>query len=134
MILFESFKTIKGEIMRGGKREGAGRKVGEIKKNYRLPIELEPQIMELVKRHESKALNSVKKSKDPVKPRISMPNDEQLKRLQIWLYLHEFAKSQTEARKMTETSKKTRDTVLKYAEIAKEKYNWTIQDLINLYK
>lgn len=134
MVLFDFVTTIKGKIMRGGKREGAGRKSGGITKIYRLPVELEPQIMELVKKHKSKALNSVTKSKDPVKPSIVMPNDEQLKRLQTWLTLHRFAKSPTEARKITETSKKTRDTVLKYTEIATEKFNWTIQDLINLYK
>lgn len=120
--------------MRGGKREGAGRKSGGITKIYRLPVELEPQIMKLVKKQKSKALNSVTKSKDPVKPSIVMPNDEQLKRLQIWLFMHEFAKSPTEARKITETAKKTHDAVLKYTEIATEKFNWTIQDLINLYK
>lgn len=120
--------------MRGGKREGAGRKRGGITKIYRLPVEIEPQIIELVKKHKSKDLNSVTKSKDLVKPSIVMPNDEQLKRLQIWLRLHKFAKSPTEARKMTETNKKTNDAVLKYSEIAKTELNWVIQDLINLYK
>jgi hypothetical protein len=119
--------------MRGGKREGAGRKGRGITKVYRLPVELEPQIMKLMERHKNNAFDSVTKSKVRIKPDIPRPTGEQLKRLQIWLTLHKFARSPTEARKMTNTNKKVQEAVLKCTKITGEKYSWTVQDLINLY-
>lgn len=119
--------------MRGGKREGAGRKPSEKTKSYRLPIALEPQIMELVKRHKEQLLIPVTESKERVKPRTDTPTKEQIKRLQIWLHLHGYAKSPNEARKMTATNQLVKESVLKYFENAGEKYNWTIGDLNEMY-
>lgn len=130
--------------MRGGKREGAGRKGSGTTKVYRLPIELEPQIIELVKQHKSGSFETVTKSKDRVKPSIVQPTDEQIKRLQIWLETYNFAKSSTEARKMTANRQSIKNTVLECKETTRNAalerklrenyYYWSIQDLINLYE
>lgn len=130
--------------MRGGKREGAGRKGRGLGKTkvYRLPIELEPQIIELLNKYKNGNLESVTKSIDTKKSNTIKPTHEQIKRLQIWLLLHEFSKSHTEGRKLT-ASNKIKETVLKCSEIARQtainqggkhdQYTWVIQDLIDLF-
>jgi hypothetical protein len=146
MVLFDFVTTIKEDIMRGGKREGAGRKGNKTTKVYRLPIELEPHIMELLNKHKNNSLNSVTESKDRVKPSLikpTQPNSEQIKRLQIWLEVHEFVKNQTEARKVTTNYLLIKKKALDYSEATKKQalergyninaYNWSIQDIINLY-
>lgn len=132
--------------IRGGKREGAGRKGSGTTKVYRLPVELEPHIMELLNKHKNNVLNSVTESKDRVKPSLiqpTQPNSEQIKRLQIWLEVHEFVRNKTEARKITANYILIKKTVLDCSEATKtwaiarghdlNAYNWSIQDLINLY-
>ncbi|MDD1608696.1 MAG: hypothetical protein LUQ18_09425 [Methylococcaceae bacterium] len=130
--------------MRGGKREGAGRKGNGTTKVYRLPVELEPHIMELLNKYKNNALKSVTKSKDLVKPSLIQPTDEQIKRLQIWLETYNFAKSSTEARKITANRQSIKNTVLECKETTRNAalnkqlrenyYYWAIQDLINLYE
>jgi len=129
--------------MRGGKREGAGRKGSGTTKVYRLPIELEPQIMELVKKYKDGSFETVTKSKDRIKPKLIQPNSEQIRRLQRWLSVHEFVRSETEARKITANHILIKKTVLDCSERTKtwaldrghnmNAYNWSIQDIIDIY-
>ncbi|MDP2902287.1 MAG: hypothetical protein Q8N96_04165 [Methylovulum sp.] len=121
--------------MRGGKREGAGRKRKEPTKMYRLPVEMEDKIKAMLEDQNTEKQNdrkAIQKSKEPVKPIFPILTNEQKRRLRIWLTLHKFAKDLTEARKITNTPKLTKETVLKHYEMAGEKYNWTITDIFNL--
>jgi len=122
--------------MRGGKRENAGRKGYGKTKVYRLPIALEPKIKALLeeykteydKKHRPKKLKnetvtlskneSVTKSKEPIKPKNKAPTKEQVKFFVQWLTKNKFAKSLTEARKMTKTPILFKKAFLKYSEIA----------------
>jgi len=125
--------------MRGGKREGAGRKRKEPTKIYRLPISLEAKIKELIANENStnttKSNNRKKlqKSKNTINPIYPIPTKEQQRRLRIWLTLHKFTKNLTQSRKITNSPKLTKKTVLKYYELAGEKHNWIINDIMNLY-
>jgi len=118
--------------MRGGKREGSGRKGNGLTKVYRLPVDIEPQIIELVKKYKSRRFDSVTKSKSLDKP-IPLCNKEQLQRLRYWLKFNGYAASPTEARKMTDTAKKTQDVVLKLFDF-ETRLNWAIRDIRDLYK
>lgn len=128
--------------MRGGKRDGAGRKGIGPCKSYWLPIELEGKIKKLVdeyraeldKKPEEKAtFEKQKESISPIKPENQMLNDEQLKRFQNWLIKYKFAKSKTQARKMTETPQKCHETFLEYIHLPSDSELMGIQDIMELY-
>ena len=111
--------------MRGGKREGAGRKGYGKTKTYRLPIALEPEIKALLEKYKTEyenkqqaVIENVTKSKEPIKPKNKAPTKEQVKFFVQWLTKNKFAKSLTEARKMTKTPILFKKAFLKYSEIA----------------
>lgn len=127
--------------MRGGKRENAGRKGYGKTKTYRLPIALEDKINALVEAHkhdkenpEKPAFDSVTKSKARIVPMYPEFTKEQIRRFRIWLDLHKFAKNLTEARKMTETPRLTKETFLRCYKLAGERHNWIVDDIANAYK
>jgi len=107
--------------MRGGKREGAGRKGYGKTKIYRLPIALDDEIQALLERHKA-SFNAPKKetfdyvtnSKEPIKPIHPILNKEQLKVFRHWLIKRKYVKSMTEARKRTNTPKLCHETFLEY--------------------
>ncbi|MDP1620069.1 MAG: hypothetical protein Q8M12_03675 [bacterium] len=131
----------KGVVMRGGKREGAGRKGFEQTKTIRIPIELEPKIIELVakykaslNREQKTSFESVTKSKEPINTGIPVLNDDQKKRFQIWLIKHRYAKNISEALKMTKTPELCRYTLIKYQQYANESDMVNIQDIMEIYE
>lgn len=128
--------------MRGGKRDGAGRKGIGPCKSYWLPIAIEEKIKKLVdeykaelgkKPEEKTVFEKQKESIGLIKPEHPRLNNEQLKRFQSWLINCKFAKSKTEARKMTETAKKCHETFIKFIYLADEKWDIGIQDIMELY-
>ncbi len=111
--------------MRGGKRIGAGRKSYGKTKTYRLPIALEPEIKALLEKYKTEYENkqqpdieNVTKSKEPTKPSNKAPTKEQIKIFVQWLAENKFAKSLTEARKMTKNPILFKKAFSKYSEIA----------------
>lgn len=128
--------------MRGGKRDGAGRKGIGPCKSYWLPIALEEKVKKLVdeyraelnqKTEEKPAFEKQKKSIGLIKPEHPRLNDEQLKRFQNWLITWKFARSKTETRKMTETPKKCHETFIKFIHLADDNEDIGIQDIMELY-
>jgi hypothetical protein len=125
--------------MRGGKREGAGRKGFGETKIYRLPVELEPEIMALLAKHKAKVkpeqtnIDSVTQSKPPIRPKFPILNKTQIKLMKDWLLRNGFAKSTTEARKMTESPKLCYDSFHKYIHIGDEHTNNPISEICELY-
>lgn len=125
--------------MRGGKRKGAGRKGAGPSKAYWLPIALEEKIKGLLNEYraelnEKQTFEKQKESKDSVKLDISpILNKEQLKRFQKWLVSCKFAKSMTEARKLTETPDKCHKTFIKYIHLTEDYDVLKINDIIELY-
>jgi hypothetical protein len=136
--------------MRGGKREGAGRKGYGPSKAYWLPVALEPEIVAMMEKYkkeyhkpnenignqkepEETQNDSLRKSKVPVKPIFPILNKEQVKRLQDWLLKYKFVKKTTEARKLTATPRLCQETFLKYAPFANENESKEIGDIIELY-
>ena len=131
-----------GEFMRGGKREGAGRKGLGKTKIYRLPIAIEDQVLKLLsdykaelntKPDEKPRFENVTKSKEPIKPAFPRLNKDQLKRFQDWLIDNKFAKSKAETRYMTQTPKACKTTFLKYIHLTNEYLNGYIEDICELY-
>jgi len=118
--------------MRGGKREGAGRK-GLKTKVMRIPIELESQVLELINHYKNKPFDSVTQSIEPIKPKYPVLNDEELKAFREWLIKLNFVKSKTEARKITDSPKLCRNTFIKYIGYSDEWQNNDILNLIELY-
>jgi hypothetical protein len=125
--------------MHGGKRDGAGRKGLYPTKTIRIPIELESKIAVLVDEYkanltkEKPELDSVTKSKAPVMPRFPVLNKGQLTRLQKFLMNSNFAKSKTEARKLTDNPKLCHQTFLKYIHLANDHETIIIEDILKLY-
>lgn len=128
--------------MRGGKRDGAGRKGIGPCKSYWLPIALEEKVKKLVdeykaelgkKTEEKPIFEKQKESISPIKPEHSRLNAEQLKRFQNWLISCNFAKSKTQARKMTETPRKCHETYMEYIHLPEDNQLIGIQDILELY-
>ena len=126
--------------MRGGKREGAGRKGYGKTKIYRLPIALEPDILRLVEDYKAsfytpkeKTFDSVTKSKQPEKPIFPILNKEQLKHFRSWLIKYHFVKSAREARKKTENPRLCKNTFLEYISIVGDGAAAEIEAIAKLY-
>lgn len=128
--------------MRGGKREGAGRKGTGATKTIRIPIELEPKILELIARYKANIVSkpeekplfeNVTKSNTPIKPTCPVLNKDQLHRFRQWLVDTNTAKSPTQARKMTETPKLCRETFIGIRERPIGHNTDAINDLCELY-
>lgn len=101
--------------MRGGRREGAGRKAKYGKtKVYRLPEAIEPQIMEILEKYKED-LDSVTESKVLVDKGIQPLSKQERKTMENWLLKNRFARSRTEARKAMKTPKTIKKTMTKYA-------------------
>ena len=125
-MLFDSVTKSKGDTMRGGKREGAGRKGYGQTKTYRLPIALEPEITKLLKKYkagldrkrevEATKLDSVTKSKEHIKPVFPVLNRHQLKTLRAWLVDNKFVPKH-QVKKLTNTPKSCKEAYLKYTEV-----------------
>ncbi len=128
--------------MRGGKREGAGRKGHGKTKTIRIPLELEAEIKELIKKHregnrqntkEPTQFEIVTKSKSRVLPTIKIINKDQIKRLRQWLIANNFCKSATEARKATESHRKCYEIFMKHIHKTEDDQNMNIHDILELY-
>lgn len=128
--------------MRGGKREGAGRKGIGPTKTYRLPIAIEEEVLKILedykaslnnKAEETTAFDSVTKSKDSVIPKFPILNKDQIKRLQDWLTIVNPKISPTKARKMTVNSRLCKESFLMYIPLGEESINEKISDLCELY-
>ena len=138
MILLQNHKGI---TIRGGKREGAGRKGYGKTKVYRLPIALEEEIKILLenykktyKEENKNKLDYVTKSIETIKPKYPVLNKSQLKRLRKLLINNNFAKSNTEARKKTNTPKLCKKMFLEYIGLTDNDKEFTeIKDIADLY-
>jgi hypothetical protein len=128
--------------MRGGKRKGAGRKgIGETK-IYRLPIAIENDVLNLLNTYKAKLnldlneknnFENVTKSKEPIKPMFPILKIEQINRLQKWLINNNFIKTRTEAKKITNSPKKCKETFIKFIPLGDKIINKEIDDIYELY-
>lgn len=128
--------------MRGGKREGAGRKGLGKTKIYRLPIAIEDQVLKLLndykaglnsKPDEKTNFENVTKSKELIKPIFPILKKEQIKRFQDWLIDNNFIKTRAEARKITDTPRLCKKTFLEFIPWGNEVINESINDICELY-
>lgn len=121
-----------GHFMRGGKREGAGRK-GLKTKVMRIPIDLESQVLKLIEEHKERLLIPVTESKECAKPEFPALSKEQLKSLREWLIKERFAKSATDARNQTKTPIQCRKTYSKYIHLSGDKSLNAIAEIMEMY-
>lgn len=128
--------------MRGGKREGAGRKGLGQSKSYWLPIAIEEQVIKLLsdykesltqKPEENPKIDLHRKSKEPMQPMFPILNKDQIHRFRQWLIDRQFVKGVTEARKITDNPRLCKKTFLKYIHTTDERHNDTISDICELY-
>jgi transketolase len=122
--------------MHGGKREGAGRKGYGKTKVYRLPIELDGEIQELLKKHKENykaKKEKVTNSRKEYNSKYPTLNKEQLLKLQSIMVEYGYAKSKTQARKLTNTPKNCRKAFLEVIEdMSDEKYK-KLSEIAELY-
>jgi len=131
----------RGLFMRGGKREGAGRKGYGKTKMYRLPVALDDEIQALLKKHKAnfnakkETFDCVSNSKEPIKPIHPILNKEELKCFRHWLIKRKHVKSMSEARKLTNTPRLCHETFIKYIPWEDEKTidALNIECLCNIY-
>jgi predicted transcriptional regulator len=129
--------------MRGGKRQGAGRKGYGPSKTYRLPIALEPQIIAMMEKYkaeqplasslEKPEFETVTESKEPVITKSQYINAYQIERLQKWLLKRGYAKSRNQAKQMTETRTACNETFRKCGISILRFAFKEIEDIVDLY-
>lgn len=123
--------------MRGGKREGSGRKGFGETKTIRIPVGIEAQVKALIAAHragkDNGGFENVTKPKTLVKPKFPRLTPEQTKRLRDWLVECRFARSMADARKMTDTPRLCRDAFRDNIHHTEEWQNEPIMDLLELY-
>lgn len=120
--------------MRGGKREGAGRKSNGTTKIYRLPIELEAQIKALVENHKTKTLKDVTKSISPVKPEILELSKEQKMRIKRFLIGRKVARNGESADKMLESPARSKNVIRELMEKMNYRDSIRIKDIFEMYE
>lgn len=128
--------------MRGGKREGAGRPGLGPSKSYWLPIAIEKEVLELLENYRNKtagkpaekpAIESHRKSKEPVKPPFPILSKPQLDRFKNLLIETKFAKSKSKAIDMTRSWRLCQDTFLEIIHQLDETHYNSIADIADLY-
>jgi len=116
--------------MRGGKRKGSGRKRKDATKVIRVPEYLVDEIKAFVEKRKKDKLTTEKSNKY----QIPMPTKEQTVKLQSVMIDFRYAKSKTQARKMTSTPKKCREVFLNIVhELSDEQYS-QLGNITELYR
>ncbi|MDF1583176.1 MAG: hypothetical protein P1P78_07680 [Methyloprofundus sp.] len=120
--------------MRGGKREGSGRKKGEETKVMRIPTNLVDEVNKLIAAHKDKQSQDNKPYEKCNKNLYPLLSKEQLIILQTVMIDIGYAKSKTQARKLTNTPKNCKPAFLEIVHQLSDRQFERLSDIAELYK
>jgi len=120
--------------MKGGKRIGAGRKPSEESKRIRVPLGILNEVERIIEKYKKEVEAKKAVFEKRVKNQTPVLTKEEINILQGVMLDNDYAKSKTQARKMTNTPKKCREVFLNIVhELSEEQYS-QLGNITELYK
>jgi len=116
--------------MRGGKREGSGRKKGEPTKTIRVPESLIDEVKKLIERHKKKKVQNESRNKN----QLPLLNSGQLLLLQDVMIKYGKVKSKSAFRNLTSNPNKCKNVFLEIVGELNDNDFETIKEVADLYR